>query len=143
MKVKITKIKDNAVIPKYAKPGDAGVDLGGRRVIKKKPGERTLVSTGIKIAVPEGYEAQIRPRSGLAIKHGISICNTPGTIDSGYRGEIGIIMINLGQENFEITKSMRICQMIINKVEHAEFEEVDELDQTERGDGGFGHTGKH
>ena len=106
-----------------------------------KPGERTLVSTGIKIAVPEGYEAQVRPRSGLAIKNGISVCNTPGTIDSGYRGEVGVILINHGDKEFNVEKGMRIAQMVINKVEEASFSVVDELDQTNRGEGGFGHTG--
>lgn len=143
IKVKIKKIKKNAVIPQYAKKGDAGVDLCSTEDYVLKPGERTLVSTGIKISVPEGYEAQVRPRSGLAIKNGISICNTPGTIDSGYRGEVGVIVINHGQEEFEIKKGARIAQMILNKVETAEFEEVDELDETERGEGGFGHTGTH
>jgi dUTP pyrophosphatase len=139
--VKIIKIKENAVIPSYAKQGDAGVDLCSTEEYTIKPGERVIVSTGIKIAIPEGYEAQIRPRSGLAIKNGISICNTPGTIDSGYRGEIGVITINLGQEEFKIEKGMRICQMIFNKIEHAEFEETEKLDETQRGEGGFGHTG--
>jgi dUTP pyrophosphatase len=141
VEIKITKIKDNAVIPKYAKPGDAGVDLCSTENYTLKPGERCLVSTGIKIALPKGHEAQVRPRSGLALKHGISIVNTPGTVDSDYRGEIGVIAINLGQEEFKIEPGMRIAQMIINKVEHAVFEEVDSLDETERGEGGFGHSG--
>jgi len=141
--VRITRIKENAVIPSYAKPGDAGVDLCSTEEYLLKPGERQLISTGIKIAVPDGYEAQVRPRSGLAIKNGISVVNTPGTIDSGYRGEIGVIIINLGQEDFKVTPGMRVAQMIINKVEHVTFEEVKELDDTERGEGGFGHSGTH
>lgn len=141
IKVQITRIKENAVIPKYAHKGDAGVDLYSCEDYSLKPGERVLVSTGIKISVPNGYEAQIRPRSGLALKHGISVCNTPGTIDSGYRGEIGVILINHGNEVFKVEKGTRVCQMIFNKVEEADFEEVKELDETKRGAGGFGHTG--
>jgi len=139
--VKITRIKENAVIPSYAKPGDAGVDLCSTEEYELKSGERKLISTGIKIAIPDGYEAQVRPRSGLAIKHGIGVVNSPGTIDSGYRGEICVILINHGEEPFKIESGMRIAQMVFNKVEHAAFEEVDELDETERGEGGFGHSG--
>lgn len=141
LNIQITKCKENAVIPKYAKSGDAGVDLTSTEEYLLKPGNRVLVSTGLKIALPDGYEAQIRPRSGLALKNGISIVNTPGTIDAGYRGEIGVIVINHGSEDFLIEKGMRICQMVINKFEQAIFEEVDELTETERGDGGFGHSG--
>ncbi len=143
VKVKIKKIKDNAIIPKYAHEGDAGVDLYSTEEYILKPGERVLVSTGIKIAIPRGYEAQVRPKSGLAVKHGISIVNTPGTIDADYRGEIGIITINLGQEEFKIEKGKKIAQMIFNKVEEAEFEETEELEETTRGQGGFGSTGHH
>jgi dUTP pyrophosphatase len=143
VKISITKIKDNAIIPNYAKPGDAGVDLCSTEKYTLAPGERKLVSTGIKIALPDGYEAQVRPRSGLALKNGISIVNTPGTVDSGYRGEIGVILINLSKEEFVVEPGMRIAQMVINQVEHAEFVEVKELDQTERGEGGFGHSGIH
>ncbi|HZX44465.1 MAG TPA: dUTP diphosphatase [Candidatus Nanoarchaeia archaeon] len=139
--VKIQRIKDNAAIPKYAHPGDAGVDLFSTEEYLLKPGQRVLVSTGIKIAVPDGYEAQVRPRSGLALKYGISVCNTPGTVDSGYRGEVGCIVINLGNEDFKIEKGSKIAQMVFNKIEHAEFEEVTELDATKRGEGGFGSTG--
>lgn len=142
MKIRIQRISD-VPLPKYAHPGDAGLDIysAGDHVLK--PGERKLISTGIKIAVPIGYEAQIRPKSGLAIKHGLSIVNTPGTIDSGYRGEVGIICINHGQEDIKIQKNNKIAQMIINKVEKADIEEVDELDDTSRGEGGFGSTGHH
>jgi dUTP pyrophosphatase len=140
IKVKIKKIKENAIVPKYAHEGDAGVDLYSTEEHLLKAGERVLVSTGIKIAVPEGYEAQIRPKSGLAINHGISVCNTPGTVDAGYRGEVGVIAINHGNEDFKIEKGKKIAQMIINKIEAAEFEEVEELDDTTRGEGGFGST---
>ena len=141
VKIKIQKIKDNAIIPEYAHDGDAGVDLYSTEDYLLKPGERILVSTGIKIAVPRGYEAQIRPKSGLALKHGLSILNTPGTVDSCYRGEVGVIAINLGKENYKIEKNKKIAQMVINKVEEIEIEEVDELDATKRNDGGFGYTG--
>ena len=141
VKIKIKKIKDNAIIPEYAHDGDAGVDLYSTEDYLLKPGERVLVSTGIKIAIPKGYEAQVRPKSGLAIKNGLSIVNTPGTIDSPYRGEVQIIAINLGKENIKIEKQTKVAQMVINKIEEAEFEEVDELDSTTRGEGGFGSTG--
>jgi len=141
VKIKIKKIKDNAIIPEYAHDGDAGVDLYSTEDYLLKPGERVLVSTGIKIAIPKGYEAQVRPKSGLAIKNGLSIVNTPGTIDSPYRGEVQIIAINLGKENIKIEKQTKVAQMVINKIEEAEFEEVDELDNTTRGEGGFGSTG--
>ncbi|MBW2974912.1 dUTP diphosphatase [Candidatus Woesearchaeota archaeon] len=143
MKVRIKKINENAVIPKYAHKGDAGVDLYSAEDYLLKPGERILVSTGIKMAIPQGYEAQVRPKSGLALKHGVTVCNTPGTVDSSYRGEVGCIMINLGNEDFKIEKGKKIAQIIFNKVEEAEFEEVDELDETTRGEGGFGSTGHH
>jgi len=139
--VKITTCKENAIIPSYAKKGDAGVDLSSTECYSVKPGERVLVSTGLKIALPDGYEAQVRPRSGLALKHGISLVNSPGTIDAGYRGEVGVILINHGQETFEIDKGMRIAQMVVQKVEQVTFEHVDDLDESERGEGGFGHSG--
>ena len=106
------------------------------------PGEWKLVPTGISIALPEGYEAQVRPRSGLALKQGVSILNTPGTVDADYRGEVGVILMNHSKENLIIKRGDRIAQMIINQIEHAAIEEVDELPDTVRGTGGFGHTGK-
>ena len=141
--IKIKKIKENAVIPKYAHEGDAGVDLYSTEDYLLKPGERILVSTGIQIAIPKCYEAQIRPKSGLALKEGLSIVNTPGTIDSPYRGEICIIAINLGQQDIKIEAGKKVAQMVFNKIEEAGFEEVDELDDTKRGAGGFGSTGHH
>ncbi len=138
--VKIQKIKDNAIIPHYAHDGDAGLDLYSTEDYLLKPGERVLVSTGIKIAVPKGYEAQVRPKSGLALKHGLSVVNTPGTIDAGYRGEVGVIVINLGKEDVKIEKEKKVAQMVFNKVEEATFSE-EELDDTKRGIGGFGSTG--
>ena len=140
VKVKIKKIKE-VKTPSYAHKGDAGVDLYAAEGYLLKPMERKLVSTGIKIAIPDGYEAQVRPKSGLAIEHGISFVNSIGTIDSGYRGEIKIPCINLGNEEFEIEKGNKIAQMVFNKVEEVVFEEVDDLDETTRNEGGFGSTG--
>jgi dUTP pyrophosphatase len=111
--------------------------------VKLKPLERSLVPTGMYIELPDGYEAQIRPRSGLTLKKGITVLNTPGTIDSDYRGEIGIIMINLSNEQVEITPGERICQMVISRVEKIELEETDQINDTTRSAGGFGHTGTH
>jgi len=141
--VKVKKIKDNAITPSYSHAGDAGVDLYSTEDYELKPGERVLVSTGLKIAIPQGYEAQVRPKSGLALKYGISVANTPGTIDSGYRGEVGVIVINLGSESYKILAGKKIAQMVLNKVEQMEFNEVSELDDSNRGEGGFGSTGLH
>jgi len=131
-------------LPEYATPLSAGMDLRANlaEAVVLKPLERKLIPTGLFIELPAGYEAQIRPRSGLAIKHGISLVNTPGTIDADYRGEIGVIMINLSNEDFVINDGERICQMVIAAHERAEWIEVEELNSTERGSGGFGHTGK-
>lgn len=130
-------------LPEYATPLSAGMDLRanieGKRVLK--PMQRCLIPTGLFIELPPGYEAQIRPRSGLALKHGISILNSPGTIDADYRGEIGIILINLSNDDFIIEDGERICQMVIARHEQAEWFEVEQIDQTQRGSGGFGHTG--
>ncbi|MBQ0085750.1 MAG: dUTP diphosphatase [Prevotella sp.] len=130
-------------LPEYATPLSAGMDLRANidAPILLKPLQRALIPTGLYIALPEGYEAQIRPRSGLAIKKGISILNAPGTIDADYRGEIGIILINLSNEDFIVEDGERIAQMVIARYEHVNFEKVDTLDETERGSGGFGHTG--
>jgi len=131
-------------LPKYMSEDAAGMDLYAcleDDVILEK-GKIKLIPTGLKIALPSEYEAQIRPRSGLALKHGISLVNTPGTIDADYRGEIKVIMINFGEEDFTIKHGERIAQMVINKIEQVELEVVDGLKNTERGSGGFGHTGK-
>ena len=135
--------KGNQPLPMYATPQSAGMDLRANidEPITLKPLSRILVPTGLFIALPEGYEAQIRPRSGLAIKKGITCLNTPGTIDADYRGEVGVILINLSNEDFIIQPGERIAQMVINKFEKIEFELVNTLDETERGAGGFGHTG--
>ena len=142
IKIKIVN-KGNQPLPEYATPQSAGVDLRANidEPVELKPLSRALIPTGLHIALPEGYEAQIRPRSGLAIKHGITCLNTPGTIDADYRGDIGVILINLSAETFIVNPGDRIAQMIINKFEQAEFELVEELDETERGEGGYGSTG--
>lgn len=132
---------DGAVLPKYETEGAAGMDLRSIEAVSLGPLERRLVRTGLRIALPQGYEAQIRPRSGLALKRGISMVNTPGTIDSDYRGEVGVILINLSQETVELEAGERIAQMVIAPVAQAELVLVDDLDQTQRGVGGFGSTG--
>lgn len=131
-------------LPSYQTDGSAGVDLFAavKEPITLQPGERALIPTGIRIALPPGYEAQVRPRSGLAIRHGISMVNAPGTIDSDYRGEVQVILINLGQEPFTIRRGERIAQMVIAPVMRVEWEVVENLPPTARGDGGFGHTGR-
>ena len=142
MEVKIINRSHHA-LPAYATEQSAGMDLRASidEPIVLQPLERRLVPTGLYIALPVGFEAQIRPHSGLALKKGITLLNTPGTIDADYRGEIGVIMINLSKEPFEIQDGDRIAQMVIARHEHAEWVDVDVLDETERGAGGFGHTG--
>lgn len=136
--------KSNNPLPDFSTLNSAGVDLRAftEKTIVLKPLERVLVPTGIFMEIPEGYEVQIRPRSGLAINHGISVLNSPGTIDADYRGEIKVILVNLSDKPFEITNGERICQMVLKKYERFAWEEVSSLSKTERGDGGFGHTGK-
>lgn len=142
-KVKVV-IEEGVTLPKYETTGSAGMDIRANIAEPITLGslERVLVSTGIKMAIPEGYEVQVRPRSGLALKHGISMANAIGTIDSDYRGEIGVILINLSKESYTIQPKERIGQIVLNKVEQIEFEVVTSLESTERGEGGFGHTGK-
>ena len=142
MKIQIIN-KSKHALPQYATTLSAGMDLRANidTPILLKPMQRKLVPTGLYIALPEGFEAQIRPRSGLALKKGITLLNTPGTIDADYRGEIGVIVVNLSEENFIIEDGERIAQMVIARYEKAEWEEVEVLGETERGDGGFGHTG--
>lgn len=143
MKVRILNQSKNA-LPEYATEGSAGMDIRAdlEDVMVIKPGERVLVPTGLFIELPEGFEAQIRPRSGLAIQHGITCLNSPGTIDADYRGEIKIILINHSAEEHVIHRGDRIAQMIIQKVERVKWKEVDQLKFTKRSSGGFGHTGK-
>lgn len=130
-------------MPRYATKQSAGMDLSAalEEALELSPGDRAMVPTGLSIALPQGFEAQIRPRSGLAVKHGITVLNTPGTIDSDYRGEIKVILINLGQEAFTIERGMRIAQMVIARHEQIEWKVVESLEETERGEGGFGSTG--
>lgn len=143
MRVKIINKSDNQ-LPAYETASSAGMDLRAfiDVDIVLKPFERKLIPTGLYIELPDGYEAQIRPRSGLAIKSGITVLNSPGTIDADYRGEIKVILINLSNEDFTIKSGERICQMVIAKHEKVDFVEVEEINETERGAGGFGHTGK-
>ena len=130
-------------LPAYATPQSAGMDLRANLTepVVLRPMERRLIPTGLFIALPEGYEAQVRPRSGLALKHGLTVLNAPGTIDADYRGEVGVVLINLSQEDFVINDGERIAQMVIARHEQAKFTIVEELDETERGTGGYGHTG--
>jgi dUTP pyrophosphatase len=142
MQIKIIN-KSHHELPKYETEFSAGMDLRANLLepVTLKPLERKLLPTGLFISLPKGYEAQIRPRSGLAIKKGITLLNSPGTIDADYRGEICVILVNLSQENFVVNDGERICQMVIAKHEQAEWLSVEILDETERGAGGFGHTG--
>lgn len=130
-------------MPTYATPQSAGMDLRANleEPVVLHPMERRLIPTGLHIALPEGYEAQVRPRSGLALKHGLTVLNAPGTIDADYRGEIGVVLINLSQEDFTINDGERIAQLVVARYEQVEFSLVETLDETERGDGGYGHTG--
>ncbi len=143
MKIQIIN-KSKHQLPTYATPTSAGLDLRANidEPITIAPMERTLIKTDLYMALPVGYEAQVRPRSGLAIKNGITVLNAPGTIDSDFRGEIGVILVNLSNESFTINDGERIAQLVIAKHEQAEFIEVEELDETERGEGAYGHTGK-
>ena len=142
MKIKIIN-KSNTTNPSYSTNNSAGLDLRAhiKEEINLNPMSRVLIKTGLFIQLPEGYEAQIRPRSGLAYKNGITILNTPGTIDADYRGEVGVLLINLSNDTFKIKNGDRIAQMVIAKYEQAEWISVEQLDTTQRGDGGFGSTG--
>ncbi len=144
MTIKVVN-KSKHALPEYSTAFSAGLDLRADidRDIIIDPLQRVLVPTGLFIELPVGYEAQIRPRSGLAIRHGITVLNSPGTIDSDYRGEVKIILINLSNETFTIKDGERICQMVINKHEQISWENVEILNDSDRGEGGFGHTGKH
>ena len=142
VKIKIVN-RGRQQLPAYATELSAGMDLRANidESITLNPMERRIIPTGLYIALPPGYEAQVRPRSGLAFKHGITVLNSPGTIDADYRGEIGVLLVNLSTEPFVITEGERIAQMVISRHEQGQFEVVEELDQTERGEGGYGHTG--
>ncbi len=144
MRVKIIN-KSNNSLPKYATAYSAGMDLRAslQEPVTLKPLERALIPTGLFIELPVGYEAQIRPRSGLAVKHGISVLNSPGTIDADYRGEIRVVLVNLSNEAFVINHGERICQMVVAKHASVEWDETNQLEESDRGAGGFGHTGKN
>ncbi len=143
MKVSIA-VMDGASLPEYATAASSGVDLRAfvEEPVLLKPQQRALIRTGLYMGIPEGYEAEVRPRSGMAIKHGVTVLNTPGTIDADYRGEVGVILVNLGDDPFTINNGDRIAQMVFKKVEHVEWLPVDSLSETSRGHGGFGSTGK-
>jgi dUTP pyrophosphatase len=141
MTLQIERLTASAILPSYAHPGDAGMDLCADETRTLLPGERAAVSTGLRIALPAGTEGQVRPRSGLSIKHGITVINAPGTIDEGYRGEVKVLLVNLGHEPFEITPGMRIAQLVIAPVLRVAITEAAVSDCTARGTGGFGSTG--
>ena len=142
IKVKVVN-RGHQQLPAYATPQSAGLDLRANleEPVTLRPLERRLIPTGLHIALPEGYEAQVRPRSGLALKHGITVLNTPGTIDADYRGEVGVVLVNLSQDDFTVNDGERIAQMVIASCEQAELVTVEALDETERGAGGYGHSG--
>lgn len=141
MTVKFRRIDPAAMLPSYAHPGDAGMDIRSIEDLVIDPGARKLVRTGLVMMLPSGYEAQVRPRSGLALKNGVTVLNTPGTIDEGYRGEVGVVLANFGSEPFRIEKGSKIAQIVVAPCTRAEIEETVEIDSTERGEGGFGSTG--
>lgn len=139
--LKVKLLHEQAQLPKYAHPGDAGLDLFAATSVTINPGASALIPTGISIQLPPNTEAQVRPRSGLALKHQVTVLNTPGTIDEGYRGEVGVILINHGNYPFEVTPGMKIAQMVIQPVLRVTVEEIEVLTTTSRGTGGFGSTG--
>ena len=141
MTLRFKKVHPDAVLPAYAHESDAGMDLRSVADVVIAPGKRALVPTGLVMLLPPGYEAQVRPRSGLALKHGVTVLNTPGTIDAGYRGEVGVILANFGDADFAVRKGDKIAQAVIAPVTKAEIAETDVIDETDRGAGGFGSTG--
>jgi dUTP pyrophosphatase len=141
MKVFFKKLRPEAVLPSYAHPGDAGMDVCSVDQLEIPVGGRQLVKTGLVIILPTGYEAQVRSRSGLALKYGVSVLNSPGTIDEGYRGEVGVILANFGDQPFVVKPGDRIAQIVVSPVQQAEIVETQEIDSTDRGAGGFGSTG--
>lgn len=140
-RLKVKRLSDSARLPSYSQSGDAGLDLYAAEPVNLLPGQSTLVRTGFAIELPDGFEAQIRPRSGLALMHGITVLNSPGTIDQGYRGEIGVILINHGREAFRVDAGAKIAQMVVQTITTVEVEEVKRLSVSKRGTGGFGSTG--
>ncbi len=142
VKIKIQKIRENAIIPKYAHKGDVGMDLYSTISVRIKPGHRALIPSGLKIALPKGYESQIRPKSGLALKEGVTVLNSPGTIEAEYRGEYGIVLINHSSKDVLVEEGQKVAQLVVKKVETVTVGVVESLDKTARGAGGFGSTGK-
>ncbi len=143
MQLEVKRLTQDAALPAYAHPGDAGMDLYANEALTLEPGQTGMVRTGIAIALPPGTEAQVRPRSGLALKHGVTVLNAPGTIDEGYRGEVGVILVNHGAAPYAIEKGMRIAQMVVQPVLRVDVVEARDLSDTRRGEGGFGSTGGH
>ena len=141
MVLRFKRIHPDAVLPAYAHPSDAGMDVRSVEDLVIPAGKRALVHTGLVMLLPPMYEAQVRPRSGLALKHGVTVLNTPGTIDSGYRGEVGVILANFGDADFQVKKGDKVAQLVIAPVTQPEVVETDVIDETDRGDGGFGSTG--
>lgn len=141
MKIKVKKLSEGAILPCYAHDGDAGMDVFSVEHCFLYPGDRKMVKTGLSFEIPKGFEIQVRPKSGLSLKNGLTILNTPGTLDSGYRGELGVILFNTTKEVYEIKNGQKIAQIILSRYEEAEVEEVKELGESERGEGGFGSTG--
>ena len=143
IKILIKRLSREVSLPKYETNGSSGMDLAANvsDIVNIEPGKTAIIPTGLALSIPKGFEVQIRPRSGLAAKQKISVLNTPGTIDADYRGEIKVILINLGQESFKVEKGLRIAQMVVCPVVQAQLKEVDDLNETERGKGGFGSTG--
>jgi len=141
VKIKIKKIHPDAVIPSYEHKGDSGMDVFATHLVIIPPRERTLIKTGLIFEIPKGYEVQVRPKSGLALKEGITCLNTPGTIDSNYRGELGVILINHGSKSYVVNPGQKIAQLVVQKVEEAKFKVVEDVSKTSRGSGGFGSTG--
>ncbi|MDG1252799.1 MAG: dUTP diphosphatase [Schleiferiaceae bacterium] len=143
MKISVIN-RSNNPLPEFATTGSAGMDLRAHldSVITLSPGERRLIPTGLHLALPPGWEAQVRPRSGLAYKHGVTVLNSPGTIDADYRGDVGVILINHGHEPFDVAPGDRIAQLVVARYERFDWQTVENLDETQRGDGGFGHSGK-
>ncbi len=141
VELRVHRLRPEVPLPRYAHPGDAGLDLAAAEPVRLAPGERTAVPTGLALAIPPGWVGLVHPRSGLARRHGVTVTNAPGTIDAGYRGEVQVLLVNLGAEPVELAAGDRIAQLLLQRVGHGEVVEVEDLDATERGPGGFGSTG--
>ncbi|MEX2504297.1 MAG: dUTP diphosphatase [Egicoccus sp.] len=142
VQLRVRRLRDDALLPAYAHPGDAGLDLASVEAVTLGPGERAAVPTGLAVAIPEGWVGLVHPRSGLARRHGVTVANAPGTIDAGYRGQVLVLLCNLGQETVILEQGERVAQLLLQRVGNAVVEEVDDLDATARGEGGFGSSGR-